>query len=386
MSNTLTNLIPTLYEALDIVSRELVGMIPAVLKDTGANRAALNQTVRVPVAPANTSADIVPAATGPDPSSQSIGSQTITITKSKSSSFYWEGEEEKGMDSASIPYRRNLLRDQFAQAMRVLTNEIEEDLAQAGYKGASRGYGTSGTTPFTDTTKLENLAQVGKILDDNGCPKSDRHCVIDTVAGVNLRSLTQLTNVNEAGERDLLRQGSLSNLLGFAIGESAGIGIHTAGDGASYQTDGAVAQGGKTITLDTGTGDVLEGDIVTFADESPVGQYVVGTGIAAPGDIVINNPGVVSAAGIADDKAMTIANAYTYNLAFHRNAIVLANRAPALPEGGDSADDRMMIQDPVSGLVFEVSVYRQYRRVAYEVAMAWGQSAIKEEHIAILIG
>lgn len=36
MANSLTALIPSLYESLDIVSRELVGYIPSVALDAGA--------------------------------------------------------------------------------------------------------------------------------------------------------------------------------------------------------------------------------------------------------------------------------------------------------------------------------------------------------------
>lgn len=42
MANTLNSLIPTLYESLDIVSRELVGFIPSVALDANAARAAVN--------------------------------------------------------------------------------------------------------------------------------------------------------------------------------------------------------------------------------------------------------------------------------------------------------------------------------------------------------
>ena len=54
MANTLTSLIPTIYEALDIVSRERVGFIPAVTRNSSAERAALNESILVPIVPSTT--------------------------------------------------------------------------------------------------------------------------------------------------------------------------------------------------------------------------------------------------------------------------------------------------------------------------------------------
>jgi len=88
----------------------------------------------------------------------------------------------------------------------------------------------------------------------------------------------------------------------------------------------------------------------------------------------------------ADTLAIAVRASGSRNLAFDRSAIVLATRMPALPEGGDMAADRTTITDPRTGLSFEVSMYKQYRQVRYEIAIAWGVKVVKEEHVAILAG
>ena len=84
--------------------------------------------------------------------------------------------------------------------------------------------------------------------------------------------------------------------------------------------------------------------------------------------------------------AITIGNSYTANLAFDRNAVILATRMPAMPEGGDSAEDVIQVMDDRTGLMFEVALYKQFLQNVYHVRVAWGCAAIKSAHIATLIG
>lgn len=382
MANTISAILPTIYEAADIVARELVGFIPAVYKNSSAERAAKDQTITYPVVGAMTAADITPAATSSSGTDRTIGSGSMTISKSRKVTFNWTGEEQTALSNGDRSQYSNVLRDQFAQAMRTLTNEIEADLWAAAYKGASRAYGTAGTTPFATAGDLSDFAGVRQILDDNGTPQSDLHLVVGSAAMAKLRGVQSvLFKVNEAGTSDFLRRGVLGEVMGLNIHNSYPITTHTKGTGASYLLNGALAVGDTTVTVDTGSGTILAGDIVTFAGTST--KYVVNSALAST-TFTIGKPG--SLAIEADNDAVTVGNNYTPNVAFHRNALHLITRAPAMPAGGDSADDVYMLTDPVSGISFEIALYRQYRQLTYEIGAAWGVEAAKPEFIATLIG
>jgi hypothetical protein len=206
-----------------------------------------------------------------------------------------------------------------------------------------------------------------------------------------LRSTANLYKVNEGGDSSLLRQGVLGNLFNFDIRESAGVQTTTAGTMASAtSTNAAFTVGQTVIPLATaGTGVVAAGDIITFANDT--NKYVVasvsfaGANPASGDTITLNAPGLRVAQSAAT-RAITVVGTSTRNIAFSRNAIVLATRLPNLPPEGDMAIDREIVTDPRTGLSFEIAAYPGFRMVTYHVSVCWGVTVFKPEHVAGILG
>jgi len=377
--NTITGLVPDIYEALDVVSRELTGMIPAVTMDASAKTAALNQNIRVDIEPsAPAGVTITPAMTVPEPTGETSGYTDIVITNAKAYEFGFIGEDQKGLNTGAG--YMNVRANKIAQRIRSLVNDVEADLA-ALHTTTSRAYGTAGTTPFATAGDFTDASFTKKILVDNGAPEFDNHLVMNTTAGATIQGKQAQANVT--GSDAIQRQGILLPLAGLDLRQSAQIATNTAGTGAGYLVNNVAgyAIGDTAITVDTGAGTILAGDVITFAGDT--NKYVVATALAA-NVVTIAEPGLRVA--LADNTAVTVVAAAARNMAFNRSAIVLAARAPARPAEGDLATDVMVVTDPRSGLSFEFAMYKGYRKVRYEVALAWGTKNIKPEHSALLLG
>lgn len=383
MANTLTGLVQYVYDSVDVVSRELVGLVPAVYKNTKADMVAKDQSITYDVVPAASGYDVTPSNAIPALDATTVGTGTMSISKVRATKFHWTGEDEMAIGRDA---KTGIQNNKFMQAFRLLTGEMEADLAGL-YTASSRGYGTAGTAPFGTAGDFTDAANVLKILKDNGAPLSDLNLVINTAAGVNL--IGKQSQVHMVGSADPLRQGILLDIGGFKIRESAAIVQHTKGTGALSTTNNAgYAVGATSLALASdGTGTLKAGDIVTFAGDT-ANSYVVTTGdtdVSDGGTLVLGAPGIRVAMSAAT-KAITVGGSYAANMAFSRDAIHLITRLPLMPEGGDQADDIMIVQDPVSGIFFQVALYRAYRSVLIEVAVAWGVKAAKPNHMALLLG
>lgn len=379
---TLTSLTENIFRAKDIVARETVGFIPSVLVNSGSEGVSINGTVNsFETAQPTLNTSYTPAMTIPAADDQTISAKTMTIGQVANVRIPLRGEDILKLNNTAGSQR--VIDDMMANAIRKIVNTIEAHCGTVVKNGASRATGTAGTTPFGSNFNI--IADARQILQDNGAPDDgQRSVVLSNSAGTKLRQLANIYKVNEAGTSDTLRTGALLNLFGFNIRESAGCASHTAGTGASYLINNVSGEivGETVLTLDTGSGTILAGDIITHASDT-ANKYVVASALAS-NDVTIAAPGLRIAA--ANNDAVTVGAAYTGNAAFHRNAVELVMRPPAQPYGGDSAIDRMTVSDDRTGLVFEVAIYKGYGMNMLDFTCLYQAKVWKPEFVATILG
>lgn len=372
MANTLTAIAPTAYSAAKEVANEPTAIVGAINMDFDDKGVAKGDSVDVPVAPAAAESDFTPGATSSTGDDQAASDISVTITHSKKTSRHLTGEQVRSLENAgnNVEWARQWI----AQSMRTLRNGAEAVAYDALRVGASRAYGTAGTTPFA--SDLSALTNARKILKDNGAPMSDLQLVCDTDAELNLTNLGIIQQANQAGSDEERRSGNVGRQFGFAINSSAGIDTVTKGTGSGYLLNGALAVGDTTITVDTGTGTILAGDVVTISNH----KYVAATALSGS-TFTIAEPGIREA--VADNTAVTVNNNFVGNLAFERSAFVGVMRPPLMP--ANPTQQQLLISDNM-GLTYLLLEIAQYGQVSWELHLAYGFKPINPEFAAIILG
>jgi hypothetical protein len=381
MANTLTALAPTAFSAAKEVASEPFGLIDAINTNFDDKGVAVGDTVKVPVAPTRSTSSFTPAATTSAGTDATATATDVLITASKKVSWNITGEQERSLANADSD--KDWLAQLLKQGMRALRNDAESAAWTAAIAGASRAYGTAGTTPFA--SDIAALTNARKILQDNGAPLSDLHLVVDTAASLNMRNLGLIQQAYQAGSAEERRSGLLQRQMGFQIGESAQISTHTAGTAASATTDNAgYAVGATTITLaSAGTGTILAGDVITFAGDT--NKYVVTSGdadVSNGGTITIAAPGLRVAMSAAT-KAITMVSTWTGNLALERSAVVGIMRPPMMP--ANPTIHQLMVSDD-KGMTYLMLDIAQYGMRSLELHLAYGFKTVNPEFSALVLG
>ena len=382
---SLTGLTEILYVARDQVVAEPTAFAQGVITNGGTDGISANGTViSMRSTEPTLETSYTPSMVVPDAADIVTSTESLNLNSFVGSSIPLKGEQF--LQLSNTVGAETALQQLYAQAIRKMRNQIEIDIATAAYRGSSRAVGLAGTTPFiTNFNAINDLRQV---LEDNGCPMADGDIslAISTGAGTNLRNLTPLTRVNEAGSDATLRRGELLNIGGMSIRTSAGIRLHVKGTGSGYVVNQTgLVTNSTSVILGTGTGTILPGDIVTFASGAGSGfNYVVRTGLAAPGTMVLNQPGLRGA--IANANSITVSNGYTANVGFHKSAIELAMRPPAQPPGGDAGQEIATLYDDKTGLSFSARLYKGYGVNEIKIMAFYGIKVWKPEFVATLMG
>ena len=397
---TLTNLAEDIYVAADTVGREVVGFIPSVTMNASSVQASVGDTVKAAVtAEATALVDIAGGLMSvPEAPATGISSDSFQLTNSKAVQIPLGAEQELQLQNAG--QYATVYGDLIQQAMRKLTNAMEADLFTEIKNNAGAASGVQGTRPFavgSNESGVEEILKAREILVDAGTPMDDVSCVMNTTAGANIRSNLKLLDASFAGNTSMREQGTLIPIAGISLRESGQISKHVAGTAAATGLIKVADNAGSTSILidsldDGGTikaGDVLESNAQEAAGtKSAFGvvsaDLTAGSGGSGQNELTATlNSGLVTAT--ANDEEVRFLD-YTGNFVFHRRAAELAMRAPAAPAGGDAATDAIVVQDPHSGLVFEVRVYKGYRKSMIEVAATWGVKAWKSDFIHTILG
>ncbi len=366
--NVLTALQPVLFAAARTVPRELTGYLAIAGRDFNDQGINKGGTVKVGNVPAITgSTTDTPAQTFTEGAPRTIPSIDFTLNQTAQAKWKWSAEDERQLflagDGADVQQQT------FRQAWRTIANLMEAYVGTQARLNASRSVGTAGTVPFATTTDLLVDAQIA--LKINGS-SSRRAAVLSLAASAKLQKLTGQQKVNEAGTAALLREGQLGKLHSFDLLETGFAPTNTKGTGTGYTSTAAgFAIGTTSIPLITGSGTVVQGDNVTFAADANI--YKIKTGIAAPGTIVLQEPGLLQAIPAAA-TAMTIGNNATSSLCLGETALKLVCRPALQPQGGIA--EQMIVTDDqtkLSALLLRVPGDGQaswYMRTVYDVLVA----------------
>lgn len=258
--------------------------------------------------------------------------------------------ETQGINEASVPVRLDKIADVTVEvtskqlglniqdfgaqvvdgAMQALAQKIDADLLEL-YKDIPYVSGAAGTTP----NALANIANAGKVLNNNKVPFADRRLVIDPEAQASLVVLDAIAGADKSGSTQALRDANIGRVLGLDSYLDQNVKTHTKGTldtNATGTVDVSVNPNLVTVASGGNKGTVKKGDVVSFASVS--GTYVV----TADAEVDATGAGTFNVyPALTDDVTtakITVTAAHVANLGFHRNAFALVNRPQALPMGG----------------------------------------------------
>lgn len=377
MANDLSVVVPKIIGGVQTVLRQEFLMAEYVKKDFEGVAAKKGSTVTIPIAAAQSTYDVTPGPTPPALVDKTSGSASIAINKWKGTRFHMTAKEATEIEPGRF------VPGQLQEAVRAILYDINADIFSKYPK--IYGYaGTAATNPFA--TNINPVADVREVLGRQNCPKGARKLMLGHAEETAALKLGAFNEALKRGDALALKQGELGDLFGFRCASDQQVPTHTAGTGSGYLINNGAgyAAGVKTVVVDTGTGTLIVGDIISFAGVT--GTYTVTSALAA--NSVSFEPGLEGA--VADDAAITKRATHKVNLAFDPEAFGLIMRLSQEDmldaEFGMTAGTHIPIVDPQTKAVLMLSNYPGYHASQWELSALWGAECIVPARAGRLAG
>lgn len=284
--------------------------------------------------------------------------RTLAVQDTTESSVSLTVGTQKGVDLNFTSVDLTLSLDDFSKrilepAMSVLAASIESDVMSV-YKDVPNQVNN-----IDATATFAKLLDGRKQLNDNLAPQSNRTANLTTQATVDIiDALKGLFHDDKAVSKQY-KEGMMGRTAGFDFMENTILPVHTSGtETATYLLNGAQVAG-ATLTVDTGTTTLKDGDIITIAGVNSVHPetkvstgnlktFVVTADVAGSATSILISPSVVltgakqnvSALG-ADNAAITKqggnAAAYGVSMLYQEDFATVAFADLVMPKGVDFA-------------------------------------------------
>lgn len=301
--------------------------------------------------------------------------RAISVQDTSESSVTLQVATQKGVDMAFTSADLTLSLDDFSKrvlqpAMAALAAAVEADALQSMRKDVYQQVdNTSAAITFA------KLLEGRKKLNDALAPLEDRTALLNTLDSARVIDALKGLFQDQKELSSQYREGMMGYAAGFEFAETTHLVNQTRSAGASYLTNAATAQTGSSLIVDTGTGAIKAGEIITIAGvysvhpETKVStgvlqQFVLTADYAGGSGTMSISPAIVASGatqnvsnGAADNSAITISGTastdYAQSLLYHKDAFAFATADLVMPQGVDFGSRQ--VYDGVS-----LRIVRQY--------------------------
>lgn len=363
MANDLSAIIPSLLVQGLGALRENSIMPRLVNNSYSADAARKGDTITVPISSSITAVAVVPAAVAPDPGDTTPTSVPIALDRWFEASFQLDDKEMLEAEDDILPM-------QATEAIKALANNVDQYILGL-YTQFFGVAGDPAVVAFSDGT-VKDATDMRTVLSNQLTPIADRWAVTDANVEGSALQVRAFQDLSWNGSPLAIIEGQLNRKLGFGWWMDQNVPTHTSGTGTGYLVNGAHSTGVSTVAIDTGSGTVVIGDIITFAGDPQT--YTATNALAAPGNLGISPALRVALSG---GEAVAITASHIVNLGFHRDAIAFASR-PLRRSKGASIKSATAV-DPISGLALRVEVTEEHKRERFSYDILYGSNVVRPE-------